>query len=59
MMIAHKTDGELPALWHWRVDRFAVKVRFEVVKRQIGHGLAGLAGGTSDVGCQDDMGNRA
>ena len=43
-MIAHKTDGELPALWHRRVDRFAVKVRFEVVKRQISHGLAGLAG---------------
>ena len=59
MMIAHKTDRELPALWHGAVDRFTVKVRFEVVKRQISHGLAGLAGGASDVGCQDDMGNRA
>lgn len=55
-MIAHKTDAELPALWHGGVDWLAVKVRFEVVKRQIGHGLAGLAGGTSDVGAKTTWG---
>ena len=59
MMIAHKTDRELPALWHGAVDRFTVKVRFEVVKRQISHGLAGLARRTSDVRSQDYVGNRA
>ena len=59
MMIVGPSDAELPALWHRGVDRFAVKVRFEVVERQIGHGLARLARRATNMRCQNDVRNGA